>query len=859
MNLLPWLLQRFIVRHLKHNLARTLLTILGIGLGVGVILAINLANGAALHQFREGVDIVAGKANLEVRATNAPDIDERLIEKLMPLRRYGVRYAPVIDQIGIVRQEPSPEIVQVLGLDMFGDADFRSLALAPLPTNEKLGDFAIFDRNRIYAGEKLAGRYGLKVGQTFPLILSDQEQKTVVAGILEFSGPGKAFGGNIVAMDISSAQDAFGMQGRISRIDLIVPEDKLQEFKTKIARVMPPGVVVDAPQRRSDQIEKMVRAFQYNLAALSLIAVVVGMFVIYNTMSIAVIRRRPEIGTMRVLGLGRDTIFALFLSEAIFLGTIGSLLGVALGIAGAGYALKAVSRTVQSLYVDQPPAQLVVDPTALAAAFAGGLFMTAAAALAPALEASTVSAAEASRRGAYESRVRGSLRFLGAFGLALAVVAFVCGKQPAVNGFPLFGYAAAALSVFAVAFLMPLTLKTCLKMLAALLQNCGANLPRLAALSLYGTLGRTSVAVSSLMVGIAMMVSLAVMIGSFRETVIAWTHQSLRADLFIEPVARRYSNRTGNLSHDIIEKIRHVPGVTDVDAFVEFPIEYNGQPANLGAGEMEVMARKGNLMFLDGEKSSAVLDRMRANRGVVVTESFAMRHNIHKGDRITLSTPRAPITVPVEGIYYDYVSDLGYIILDRDEYARHFDDRYSTTVAVWADPKLDVETVRSEIYKAVGTDSLLNIRTNKELKKSVLRVFDNTFAITYALHAIAITVAILGVMNALFALTLEMRRDFGILKYLGTSAANIRKIVLSQAAILGVCGAVSGLIVGMGLSMLLIDVINKQSFGWTVQFAVPADFLVQTFLLIIACSVLSGLLPAHLAASTPAPEVVRNE
>jgi putative ABC transport system permease protein len=840
-------------------MARTTLTVIGIALGVGVILAINLANGAALHQFREGVDIVAGKANLEIRAVNAPDIDERQISKLAALRREGVRYAPVIDQIGIIRSPSSPEIVQVLGVDMFGDADFRSMSLTPVPSDEKLGDLAIFDRNRIYAGEKLAKHYSLKVGETFPLVLSDKEQNTVVAGILEFSGPGKAFGGNIVAMDISAAQDAFGMQGRLSRIDLIVPEDSLPLCKQKIADMMPPGVVVDAPQRRSEQIEKMVRAFQYNLAALSLIAVVVGMFVIYNTMSIAVIRRRPEIGTMRVLGLPRSTIFALFLSEAVFLGSVGSLLGIGLGIAGANFALKAVSRTVQSLYVDQPPAELVIDPVAVGIAFAGGLFMTAVAALAPALEASTVSAAEASRRGAYETRVRGSLAFLGAFGLALGLVAFICGKQPAVNGFPLFGYGSAALSVFAVAFLMPVILRWFLKMLAAVLQKCGANLPRLAALSLYGTLGRTSVAVSSLMVGIAMMVSLAVMIGSFRETVIAWTHQSLVADLFIEPVARRYSNRAGALSHDVVEKIRKVPGVSDVDAFVEFPIEYEGEPTNLGAGEMDVMARKGNLMFLDGEKSSVVLERMRAEHGAVVTESFAMRHNLRKGDRIKLSTPRGEITYPVEGIYYDYVSDRGYVIIDRDEFARHYDDRYSTTVAVWTDPNLDVEGVRANIYKAIGTDSLLNIRTNKELKKSVLRVFDNTFAITYALHAIAITVAILGVMNALFALTLEMRRDFGILKYLGTSAGHLRRIVLSQAAILGVCGAVSGLVVGMGLSMLLIDVINKQSFGWTIQFAVPTDFLLQSFLLIVACSVLSGLLPAQVAASTPAPEVVRNE
>ena len=910
MNAFLSLAQSFVLRGLIKNKVRSLLTILGIALGVAVMLAINLANASALGRFAESIDLVSGKANLNIVPRFEPDIDENELAKLSWLYDEYIKFTPVIDQV-VVSAKPPHEVIQLLGLDLFSSREFRQYDTsngakfasstgennasknsaegaggekASSPTaasgsetgseqsDASAGDssdssngsaassaFEIFRRNRVLVGSELARRENLKVGDDLKLYLNDKEVSCPVAGILTSEGLGKAFAGNVVLMDISCAQELLSMKGRISRIDMIVPPDQMFDVNARLTNMLPSSLASERPERRGMQVEKMLRSFQYNLTALSLIALLVGMFLIYNTMSISVIRRRWEIGTMRALGASMPVVFSLFMSEAIILGAIGSLLGVGSGVFFAQFALAAVSKTVRALYADQPPGAVVVEPGILLLAFGAGMFLTLIAAWAPSMEAISIPPAEAARRASYERKVEKLSPKLALFGCVLLLFGFIASLQPAVAGFPFFGYLAAALAVFGAAAITPFALDKLLRVLARVLGSVLGSEGRLAALSLHGALGRTSVAVASLMVGIAMMVSLAVMISSFRHTVEAWVQQTLRADLWLEPAGRDVSNRAGRLTADLVSRIRKVPGIDGVDAFVEFPIEYKGHPANLGAGELDVMVKHGNLMFLNGEPSAKVLSRVFGHDAGIISESFSLRHHLSIGDRITLQSPSGPYEIKVEGVYYDYSSDSGYIVIARENFAKRYNDLNSTTLAIFLLPNADPEKVRQAIFAAVPPDSRLNIRTNRELKTQVLHIFDNTFSITYALHAISIAVAILGVMNALFALTMESRRDLGIFKYLGASKQQLGKLVIVQAGLLGTLGNLGGLTIGMALSFLLIHVINKQSFGWTVQFFIPADFLLQSFALIFACSILSGFIPARLAEKTPAAEVVRSE
>jgi putative ABC transport system permease protein len=844
----------FVLRDLQRNWIRTFLTVFGIALGVAVMLSINLANGTALSRFRESIDLVAGKSNLQIASKSTPELDERVLVQLAPMRG-TLKYTPVIDENAVVPNGDQSDVAQVLGVDMFADPEFRPFTIGGGSGGEEI---SIFNRDAAYIGAKFAERHHLKVGDHFEVLMNDRAVQLQVAGVIAFNGPGRAFGGNIIAMDIGSAQDVLNMPGKISRIDMIVPDDVFAVTQRTLNAILPPSLSAERPDRRSNQVEKMIASFQYNLTALSLIALLVGMFLIYNTMSITVIRKRPEIGILRALGMSRKAIFAAFTVQALMMGTVGSLLGLLLGALFSRGAVKAVGSTVQALYVDQPPADVMLSPVTLAIAFGAGLLISLIAALGPVWEAISVEPAEATRRASYELRVVRGITGFAIFGLLLCVCAWFAAQMPAVNGFPVFGYVSSTCTIFGVAFLMPVLLNGTMKVLRPVMPALFKAEGKLALLGLKATLGRTSVTVASLMLGIAMMISLAIMIGSFRQTVIVWVNQTLKADLYIAPQMRQNSNK-GRISKEIVERIKSVPGIADTDDFIETQIEYNGGTTNLGAGDSAVLARRGHLLFVDGRNSREVLDRVQRENGCVVTESFAIRNNVKAGDIIEIPAPDGVLKIPVAGVYYDYASDLGYIIIPRTVWRQHFPDYYSTTVAVYAAPGVDVDELRQRILSAIGPQIRLNVRTNNDLRVEVLRIFDNTFAITYALHAIAITVAILGVMNALFALTYESRREFAILSYVGASIHQLRKVVLIQAGLLGILGNFFGLIVGFVLSLLLINVINKQSFGWTVQLSLPLDFIIESTLLILFFALISGLIPARIAVRQITPEAIRYE
>ncbi len=847
--------RRFIGRDLLKNRTRSLLTLLGIALGVAILLAIQLANHTAVAQFRQSVDQVSGKANLEVRATAQPAFTETLLARLHWLDRLGVKRTPIVEQTAVT---PDGEVLQALGVDMLADPEFRTLDWDFVSPPKD--PFDLFAPRHVLVSDAFAERQGLKQGHSLEVFINDTRETLVVTGILKSQGVGKAYGGNVLLMDVSVAQSLFAMPGQLSRIDLWVPNaDAIGAIEADLTSTLPGTVTVQRPARRGAQVETMLRAFQANLTALSFVSLLVGMFLIYNTMSISVLRRRSEIGTLRALGATRGQIFKLFTQEALLLGGLGSLLGVGLGLLLATQTLSAVSQTVQTLYVAQRIETLTVDPGLLLLAFTLGVGLTLLAALPPVWEAATVAPADASKRATYEPKVpRVALRLLWA-GLGLLAVAGLLSQQPPVAGLPVFGYAAALCIVLGSALTLPWCLQRSLTAMAPLAERLFGPEGRLSVLNLKGSLGRTSVAVASLMIGIALMMSLAVMIGSFRQTVIQWVNQTVRADLWIEPLSRGSSLLTGRIQPKTLQTVANTPGVEAIDAFYEFPIQYRGESTNLATGNLEVLSRHGALLFVDGSDDKTVMTRLAKAPSVLVTESFALKFNHQTGDAITLQTPTGPHTLTIAGVYTDYASERGYIVMPRSLYQRLYQDNSVSNLAVYLKPGFSARTVRDDVLQRLGPQTRLNITTNQDLRAEVLRIFDSTFSITYALHLIAIAVAVLSVMNTLFALVLEMRRDLGILRYLGATRQRVQRLILVQAGTLGLLGNVAGLAVGLMLAALLIFVINRQSFGWTIQWETPWAFLLQSAAIVLLTAILAGWLPARAASRLPAPAAVREE
>jgi putative ABC transport system permease protein len=308
----------------------------------------------------------------------------------------------------------------------------------------------------------------------------------------------------------------------------------------------------------------------------------------------------------------------------------------------------------------------------------------------------------------------------------------------------------------------------------------------------------------------------------------------------------------------VVAKVAAVKGVAAAEGFVDRRIIYQGMDAFLGAADFDVLTKYGNQLFVSGKTNKDVCSRVIGMRAIV-SEPFAVRRSVKTGDSVTIDTPQGKKAFIVEDIFYDYASDLGYIIIPRNIYKQIFGDSTVSNVAIYLDQDANFETVRSKVFAAVSDHSLVTLSSTGELRKQAIIIFDRTFAITYALHTIAVTVAMLSVMNALFALTLESKCEFAILRYIGASRRQLAKIVYLQAGLIGAIGNIGGICLGYILSLLLVYVINKQSFGWSVQYSVPFDFILQSSILVIGTAILSAVIPANMAARTLAPMAVRDE
>jgi putative ABC transport system permease protein len=839
----------FVVRPLWSDKLRTLLSVMAVALGIAAVVAIRLANRSAIASFQESVTQITGRANLSIAGLTP--FDEDLLARAYEAfagRQSEIELSPVV--AGVAVEVDSREALDVLAVDLATDQAVRDTAVEGLGSARDML-LLLTDPGSLLIGRGFAVRHRLRPGSAVSLTVNGRQRAFRVRGILSESGPGAAparigLAGNIAVMDIAAGQLLFGRLGRLDRIDLVIPPEHLDDARRRLAPLLPPGVKLERPQARSEQVEKMLRAFRLNLSALSLVSLIVGAFLIYNTVAVSVVRRRPEVGALRAVGATRGRVILLFLAEAVMLGLAGSALGIGLGRLLANQALALVAGTVNSLWFPLVPSPVNLDWRLAVLALGIGAGVALLSALLPAREAADVEPAEALRRGAHEHRRQLRRNRDAAAGLVVLLAAYGLARLPALDSRPLFGYGAAILLVGGFALLMPLAMTVLSRVASAALARMNSVAGMLAARSLSASLGRASVLAMALATAIAMMASVAILVTSFRRTVDLWAAQTFRADLFIRPAgASGGGPQRAAIDLLAIQAIAATPGVAAVDAFRAVEITFRGNPAFVACGGWDVLRRYGNLMFLDGRRAG---DVMRPGPGlVVISEPFSLRNQVRQGDTILLPTPAGDRPFRVAGVYYDYTSDRGYAVMDRSDWLRYGGGPEATSLAVYLQPGAGAERIRQALSERTASRALL-ITLNREVKANVMRIFDRTFAITWVLEAIAISVAVLGIANALLALVLERRRELGILRYLGASGRQLRRLVVIEAALLGLLACAAGLLLGFVLSLVLIYVINRQSFGWTIQFSLPVGFLALATLAIYAVTCLSALFPARQAA-----------
>ncbi|MXZ34802.1 MAG: FtsX-like permease family protein, partial [Acidobacteria bacterium] len=784
------LFRTFILRRLRQEKLRALATVLGVALGIAVVLAVRMANQSSVRSFETALEMVAGKTSLEIVGSGQGLREERLLE-LGWLEQFG-QISPVIE--GEARASfPSGERewLKILGVDILRDEtlrDYRLVRLADRQQSPTPREFLelLSDPGAIVLTQKLARRYGLDPGTGLDLDIGDRRETLTVRGLLLDRGPARALNGTFALMDIAAAQWFFGRLGRIDRVDLrLKPEISIDRAEAAIAARLPEGLGVQRPSRRGRQVEKMLESFHFNLTALSHIALLVGLFLIYNTVSLSVITRRREVGILRAVGVSRRQVAGLFLAEAGLLAAMGCALGILLGGWLARGALTLTGSTLDRLYIRSAAEPVSLGPEHLVLAFAVGIPLALLAALVPALEASRVPPTEAVRDAdRVESRFRLSWRqrWLPAILSALAV-GFAC--LDSVDGLPLFGYAACLSIVFAVAFLVPVVLHVSGRVGSRLTRRWTGVEALLANANLSGSIPRISISVAALAVSLSMVTAITIMIGSFRETVQYWVEQTLRADLFVAPATRSNVYSESTLSPELVRLISTSSRVAAVDPFTSFNIDYQGRRVLLGSGDFEVHLSHSGLLFKAPRQGESAMRAAIGEDAAVVSESFALRHRKAVGDLLVLTTDQGQRAFRVAAVYYDYSSDQGVVVLDRSTFRKYYGDRPPRSLAVYLKEGLDPERARSEMLAGLPPESRLFVHTNASLKTEVLRIFDNTFTITYALEVIAVAVAILGVATTLVTLILDRKPELALLRWAGAEQRQIRKMVVIEAALLG--------------------------------------------------------------------------
>jgi putative ABC transport system permease protein len=845
------LLRALVLRPIVRESVRTICTLLGIAVGVAVVVAIALSNQSALRAFRESVDAVAGRANYQIVSDAA--IDENLLLSLQPLWPRGLRFAPVIDVDAIAHPWQTP--VRLLAVDLLSDVHFRDYRYAEIETGSPAGTgrgpgegsplayLPLFSEDAAIVPGSFAREHHLRLGSPLTLNVAGVERTLTVRGILEARGPATAFNGAIVIADIAAAQAAFGMTGRLTRVDLIVPEG----LERDVARLLPPNARLERPSRRNERVENMLRAFRVNLFALAGVALLVGMFLVYNTVLISILRRRKDVGVLKTLGASPRQIFAAFLGEGLVFGAAGSLLGIALGRALAWAILRLIGRTVNALYVTSAPEAIALTPAIVLTGIAVGTLLSLLSAVQPSLEASQVRPELLIRTGLQQRIPHARAARLALVAAVLFACAAAASRIPSWRGIAVGGYAAVLFVVAGFSALAPIVVTAIAALLRAPFRTAFGIVGQLASASIPASLRRTSIASAALSLATGMMVAVALMVGSFRETVRVWVAQTVSSDLWLRPAKGLSNAQAALFPPSIGDELAHVPFVAAIDRVRGHDVAYGDALVAVGSGDFDVAARYGELPMIAPRSSRQALQEAIAKRGVVVSEAFALKYGKSAGDAVVLPVAQGVATFPITGVYRDYSNDRGVVVMDRALYVRSFADNAINTIVIYLKPGVSREDARRRLEAQFGPRYHAFAVTNGEIRAEVMKIFDQTFLVTYALLAVAVVVAVLGIINTLAALILERTREMALLRVLGMTAAEVRRLIVLESSLLGLTSTVAGLAMGYVLSWILIFVINKQSFGWTIEFHTPVRLIALSLLITFLSAVAAGLVPSRLA------------
>jgi putative ABC transport system permease protein len=856
-------------RYLSRHPWQSVLMIVGISLGVAVVVAIDLANASASRAFDLSAQAVTGRATHQI--VGGPEgLDESIYARL---RRSGMMTtaAPVISDY-----LTSPQLggvpLQLLGIDPFVEAPFRDyLGFQTGSSTASLTDLTAFltEPGAIFIASDLASQYHLLPGAQIKLDIAGHTQSALVAGLLKAPGGDtltqRALQGLILA-DIATAQELTGRIGKLDRIDLILPTacqalsvTNPQTSCPQVERLrawLPEAASLQPVAASQGAIAEMTAAFRLNLTALSLLALVVGVFLIYNTMTFSVLQRRPLFGTLRCLGVTRREIFMLVISEAILIGLIGTALGLALGtLMGLG-AVRLVTQTINDLYFTVTVRGVQIPASSLVKGSLLGVIATVLTAVPPAWEAASVPPRLALSRSSLEHKAVKAVNWAAVGGATLLLAGTLILLYPSRN--LVISFVGTFVVIIGFALLTPLATKELMLTVTPLLGSLWGSLGRMAPRDITKAISRTSIAVAALMVAVSVSIGVGLMVSSFRGTVITWLNQTLQGDIYLSVPGPVSIQSSLVLDPRVIETVKRWPGVLRTDVLRSANVNSPVGLIHVAAANNPNLARE--RIFLAADGTPQQVQALLQDGAVLVSEPLANRLNLprHHGV-LTLDTDQGAQVFTIAGIYYDYSSSQGTVMMTLATYRKWWQDDSLTAAALHLAPGTDPDQLSQHLSAALAPIQQVLVRPNQALRRDVLAVFDRTFAITGALQLLATVVAFIGILNALLSLQLERQRDLGVLRAVGLTRRQLWGLVMGETSLMGAAAGILAMPTGFFLAVILIYIINRRSFGWTLQLQVNPALFIQALAVAVVAALLAGLYPAYRMGIIQAAEAVRFE
>jgi len=843
-------------RQWRAHRMRVVLTTLGIALGVAVFFAIRTGNATLLDSLRATVEKLAGKATLQITAGES-GFSEKVLDTVRATP--GVQVAEPVIEAMVQTSFADEGALLILGVDTEGDHQLRDYQFDRAQT--QIADPLVFlaRPNSILLSRSFADRHGLKVGDKLPLFASDGKKDLIVQGTFKPIGVGEVFGGNVAVMDVYSAQVVFHRGRKFDRIDLMnaaaVPVEVVQQ---RLRAQLPPGVEVDRPEVRGQALENAVTAMRIGILITSFVALLVGVYIIFNSFTIAVNQRWKEIGILRAVGVEQGNVSRMFLCEAFVMGVIGSLIGIAGGFVLASAANRVMRGMVAAVYgvvSTAAPARLHLDQCAIA--FLLGVAASMIGAWYPARGAACLDPALALHN--IEARGRESVlgwKRMGAGVLLIAAGSALVLWTPSRLGLPI-QFVFASIVLLGLTIVLPKLVLWSARAMRPIMNWMGGSEGALAVDAMIQTPRRSAATVGALMVGLMFVFSTMSYIQSYRQMIDRWMNQVLNADIFVATSAMLRST-SYHFTEDLGRQIAALPGVKRVENVRFTAIPYRGDTAAVIAIEMNgFLERSQNA--IEGADARTVHDALTAGEGVLVSRNFALHWGVVVGNRLSLESPTGTLERTIVGFLDDYRSEKGTIFMDRALYKKYWGDDAVDFIDVDLNPGVDQLAMKSEVERLTAGSFHAFVYTNAEFKRWISSLVDQFFTLNYMQLVVAVIIAVLGIVNTLLISVSERRREIGIVRAIGGLRSQIRKLILLEAVAVAVVGVIVGSLAGMLNTVFMSHAVSVALVGYSVPFYFPWRFILLSLPIVMAVSLAAGWWPARNAARMQVIEAIGYE